>query len=70
MTPNDPDDLLDAMRLGDHLVRVAGWLDQLPAEHRDAAAFHVDRCACAIAQLADGHADDPMVAALAAKVAR
>lgn len=70
MTPDDPDDVLDAMRLGDHLVRVAGWLDQLPAEHRAAAAHHVDRLACVVAVLAAGHADDPMVAALAAKVAR
>jgi hypothetical protein len=66
----DKDDLGPDLELGDHLVRVAGWVDQLPAEHRAAAADHIDRCAVSIARLAVGHTTDDLVDALAAQVDR
>jgi len=62
----DDDDLGPDLELGDRLLLVAGWCDALPAEHRAAAAHHVDRCAIAIAVLAVGHTTDPLVATLAA----
>jgi hypothetical protein len=65
-TDIDDDDLGPDLELGDRLLLVAGWCDALPAEHRAAATFHVDRLAVAIAVLAAGHTSDPLVATLVA----
>jgi hypothetical protein len=61
----DDTDLVELLELGDRLVRIAGWVDALDAEHRAAAAHHVDRLAVAIARLAVGRTDDELVARLA-----